>query len=424
LVGEDWRPRGFILAIGLILAIPLITPLVVQRGVKFVRVRGFGFFYGMKALGRELQTSPFAIAALAVAVAMMVGITIMVGSFRRTLEVWIDHTLQADIYITSQSWRRGARNATLEPGVVDALSQYPGVIGVDRLRQFFIEIGGRRVALSGVDADLPVMEHRFSLLAGEPKEAVERMWEDEATIIGEPLARKADLHVGDVLHMQGPRGEVSLPIAGIYYDYSSESGSALIALTTMEKYFGPGQVTNVALYLEPGRDPELVIDELKSRFSDVPLEIRSNRRLREQVFRIFEQTFAVTRLLQVMSLLIAVSGITLTLLVLAREKVPELALYRALGADRLQIFRTYLGKGLGIALAGLVLGGVGGAILAMILIFIINRAFFGWTIALYWPWTALAGEAVTILVASILGSIYPALSASRTPATELRRDDL
>ena len=142
------------------------------------------------------------------------------------------------------------------------------------------------------------------------------------------------------------------------------------------------------------------------------------------MFAIFDQTFAVTRLLQGMSLLIAVCGITLSLLVLARERVAELALYRALGARRDQLFRVFVGKGLGIAGFGLALGGVGGAVLAAILIFVINRAFFGWTIAVHVPWTELASEAAALLAAAVVASRYPALRASRTPATELSRDDL
>ena len=43
----------------------------------------------------------------------------------------------------------------------------------------------------------------------------------------------------------------------------------------------------------------------------------------------------------VLALLIAVCGITLTLIVLARERISELALYRALGARRRQIFRVF-----------------------------------------------------------------------------------
>ena len=77
-----------------------------------------------------------------------------------------------------------------------------------------------------------------------------------------------------------------------------------------------------------------------------------------------------------------------------------------------------------MTLLGLGLGAVGGVALAMILIFIINRAYFGWTIAVHWPWGALVREILTILLTAAVASVYPALRASRTPATELSRDDL
>ncbi len=243
-------------------------------------------------------------------------------------------------------------------------------------------------------------------------------------IVSEPLARKDGLGVGSTLLVAGPAGELAFPVAGIFYDYSNEAGAAATDLGTLERAFGPGPVNNVGLYLEDGVDPEGFVDGLKGRYADLPLVIRSERSLREEVFRIFDQTFAVTRLLQAISLLIAVCGITLTLIVLARERISELALYRALGARRRQIFRVFLGKGLGMALFGLAMGAGGGVALALILILIINRAYFGWTIAFHWPWGALAEQAATIVVASVLASLYPALRASRTPATELSRENL
>ena len=138
--------------------------------------------------------------------------------------------------------------------------------------------------------------------------------------------------------------------------------------------FGEGPVNSVALYLKEGYDPEVVVDQLKEALPESALQIRSNRRLREEVFKIFDQTFAITQLLKAMSLLIAVCGITLMLLVLAHEQVSELALYRSIGASRHQIFSVYVGKGLGMGLFGLLLGAVGGIILAGLLIFVINRA--------------------------------------------------
>jgi putative ABC transport system permease protein len=77
-----------------------------------------------------------------------------------------------------------------------------------------------------------------------------------------------------------------------------------------------------------------------------------------------------------------------------------------------------------MGLLGLGLGLVGGIALAGILIFVINQAYFGWTIQVYWPWLPVLQQTVTILAAAVLASIYPAVRASQAPATELSRDDI
>jgi len=422
--GRSWRPAGFVVGVAVLVALPLITPLAIRATCGRLRVKRFALGYGFRSLARRLQTTSFAVAALAAAVSMLIGITLMIGSFRETLEIWAAGTVRADVYVTTESWRRGRAEATLSDGIVERLARQPGVRAIDRLRQTLVTVRDLAVPVSGIDFTLPDTPPRFRLLSGDPDRAARRAGREGAALIGEPLARKAGLGPGDVLTLRGPRGPIELPIAGVYYDYGSENGSILIDMSTMRRWLGPGEVNNVALYLEPGLDPEAFVGALTSRFSDTPLVIRSNRTLRRQIVAIFDQTFAVTRLLQAMSLLIAVCGITLTLLVLARERVSELALYRALGARRREIFRVFLGQGLGMAVVGLALGSAGGVTLAMILIFIINRAWFGWTIAVHWPWGDLAVDVAVILAATALASLYPAMRASRTPATELTRDDL
>lgn len=420
---DRWPPAGFVEAFALLVALPLVTPFVVQRVTARLKVRRLGFSYGMKGLGKQLQTTPVAIAALAIAVSMLVGITTMVSSFRETLSIWISATVQADIYVSTPSWRRARREAVLQPEIIARMRTHPAVRQLDRLRQLFVWSGDRKVSLAGVDVSVPMREGRFTLLEGDIPEAMQGLREG-GVMLGEPLARKTGLGLGDSFVIESPTGERALPVVAVYYDYSSESGSAFMAMESMEKIFGPGPIHNVALYLHDGEDAELVADSLRAELAELPLVIRSNRRLRQEVFRIFDQTFAITRLLQLMGLMIAVCGITLTLLVLARERVAELALYRALGADRSQLFRVFLGKGLGMAFAGLALGGIAGCGFAFLLIYIINRAYFGWTIAVFWPLGMLARQAVVIVLAAVGASVYPALVASRTPATELRREDV
>jgi len=396
-LGHTWKPAGFVLAVAVLVALPLLTPFLIQQTCGRIKTRGFGLGYSLKSLAARLQTTSFAVSSLAIAVSMLLGITLMIGSFRP--------------------------EATLDGELVSALAGHPGVVSVDRLRRLLVSIDNKRISLVGVDMDLSGGQSRFPLLKGDRMEVLGNV-QQGGVLISEPLARKSELDVGDLLQVYAGPGELEFTIAGIYYDYTSELGSVAMDLSVMGEIFGPGPINSLSLYLEEGRDPERVVDEIKARFPDTPLQIRSNQRLREEIFEIFDQTFAVVRILQMMSLLIAVCGIMLTLLVLARERVSELALYQALGASRLQIFRLFVGKGLGMGLIALGLGSAGGTVLAAILIFVINRTYFGWTIQVYWPGWPVLQQLATILTAALLASLYPALRASKTPAAELSRDDL
>ena len=422
--GQRWQHAGFVLAVALLAGLPLLTPWTIRRLTGPLRVNGFGLGYSLKSLGARLQSSAFAVAALAVAVSMLVGISIMVDSFRDTLEVWIQTTVQADIYVSPAAWRGPGEEGYLDRDLARQLAAWPGVLAVDRLRSFAAYTEqDERLMLVGVDVGLPVASQRFSLLLGDPATAFQRVHEEGFVLVGETLARRKNLWVGDEVRLYTPAGIRAFPIAGVYYDYDARGGGVLMDLRTLSAHWQDDALNGIALYLQPGLDADVVVDQLRAALPVEALDLLSNRRLRTEAINIFDQTFAVTRLLQGISLLIAVCGVALMLLVMAREQVSELALYRALGSTRRQIFGLFVGKGLGMGGLGLVLGGAGGVILALILIFVINRAYFGWTIQLHWPWWSFGEQALTILATSVAASLYPAWKASRTPATELGRED-
>lgn len=422
--GRSWSPAGFVLGLALLVAVPLLTPLLVREAGRRIPVRGLGPGESLRSLATRVRRAAFPVAALAIAVGLLTGVTVMVESFRRTLAAWVDATVQADVYVTPASGGRARPEATLEPALVEALARQPGVARVDRLRRLHLSVGSRRVAVSGIDLGLPDAGRRLPLAAGHPEEALRQARQEGAVLVSEPLARKAGLRVGDRLTLPGPRGPRAFPVAGIFYDYASEAGAVVMDLATLADHVGPGEVQGVALYLEPGLDPERAVEALRRRFRDAPLQFRSHRRLREEIFRLFDQTFAVTRLLEAITLLVAVAGVALALVALGRERAGELALYRALGASRRQVAAFVLGQGGALAILALGLGLPAGSALAAILIFEVNPAYFGWTLQVHWPGLALALEAAVVLGAALAASLYPALAASRVPVTTLSRDDL
>ena len=144
-------------------------------------------------------------------------------------------------------------------------------------------------------------------------------------LIGEPLSRKGGLAIGDSLHLVGPRGPVAFRIAGVVYDYTSEGGTGFLTMDTLLRNFPDELTNNAALFLRDGVDTADLRDRLRERYRDRPLVFRSNRDLRREVLAIFDQTFAVTRTLQWLALLIAVLGVALNLVVQSRERSGELA---------------------------------------------------------------------------------------------------
>jgi putative ABC transport system permease protein len=414
---------AFALALGVLVAVPLAAPAALAALGRLPRPRRLGARWGMRTLAARPSGAAVAAGALAVAVSMLVGVTVMVGSFRGTVERWLGTTLRADVYVSTPSWRRARSEATLAPEVVARLRAEPGLVALDLLRQVQTRAAGRLISVSGFDAGIPGGEARLDLVAGDPAAAL-RALREGAVLVSEPLARKAGLGPGATLRLRGAAGEVPLRVAGVYRDYGAESGAALVDPATFARAFGEGPPSNAALRLAPGTDAEAVVARLRAALRDEAVLVRSNRTLRAEVLAIFEQTFAVTRLLQVMGLVIAAAGVTLSLLVLARERRAELALYRALGASRPALAALFLGRGLALGVAGLVLGALGGGALALVLVLEVNPAFFGWTLGVHVPWARLAAQGAAILAAAAAASLHPALVASRTPAAELSRDAL
>jgi putative ABC transport system permease protein len=423
-LGGRWRPSGFVVALGVVTAVPLAAPLALRGSGRLPRPRRLGLLHGVRTLSARLPATALAAGALAVAVSMLTGVTVMVASFRETVAGWLDQTLHADVYVTTPSWRRARAEATLDPALVARLAALPGVRAVDRLRQVEALVAGRPASVTGVDAGLPEASGRVALLAGDAAAALGRLRREGAVLLSEPLARRLRLAAGGQVAIATLAGERAFSVAGVFRDYGNERGAVLMDLGPFAAAFGEGPPSNAALYLAPGVDAEAAVARLRAALGGAPLLVRSNRTLRAEVLAIFEQTFAVTRLLQVMGLVIAVAGIALSLLVLARERAGEIALYRALGATQGQVFRVFLGRGLGIAALGLLLGLAGGAALAAVLVFLVNPAWFGWSLGLHWPAGALAAQAAAILAAALAASLAPAALAARVRATELSRDAL
>lgn len=385
---------------------------------------------GRLAVGQVAQApgrSAVTISALMVAIAIMVGVGIMVRSFRSTVELWINQTVMADLIVAPVSWLAGNEAGMpaqrLPLSWAEALAAVPGVAAVDPYRQVRIEIQGRPASLVARDLRLHGERSRYLFLDGDPVDTLNRTVAGQGVILSEVLARALDTGTGGALRLVTPAGERAFPILGVFYDYATDGGKVVMDGALYRRFWPDEMATVFAVYLHPQEDGALVRRLVQARAAELAGEgdavaVIPNADLKADILAIFDRTFRVTYALELVVVIIALLGIVNTLLTSVLERQRELATLRAIGAGRRQIEGLILGESCYLGALGALLGLIGGGLLSALLIHVINKQSFGWTI----QWTLPAGllaEAVGLaLVVALLAGYAPARWAGRQSVAE------
>jgi putative ABC transport system permease protein len=342
---------------------------------------------------------------------MMVAIAVMVGSFRETVIYWVGQTLRADLYVGSA----GRTQAMVSAAVERAVRQDPAVAAVDPYRRVDVPYEGGRITVAA--GDWGILLERSNLLFKAPADAGEvlrRGIDTDSVIVSESLSIRHSLNPGDTLEIPVPSGGARFRIAAVYYDYSSDRGTAVMDSSRFQRHFGMIDPASLSVYLKPGVEAEEVrariLDELGDSFRIV---VNTNRSLRREILRIFDSTFAVTYALEVIAVAVAIMGISSTLLTLILERRRELAVLRLVGADKGQVTRMVIIEATLLGGASQIIGLVIGLLLSLLLIYVVNVQSFGWTIQFHLPLLFLGQMTLTIVVATAIAGIYPARRACR-----------
>jgi putative ABC transport system permease protein len=414
----------FAIVLGFALLAPLATVAAMALATPLAgRLAGTLGRLASRTVTRSVSRTGVAVAALAVAVSVAIGVGLMIGSFRSTVENWLDLTLRADIFIAAPS-AGGARSfPTLSPDVPARVAAVPGVAWVETFRSV-------RVASSLGEVNLGVADPRrardtrlYRSADGDP----ERAWDAAkagAVIVTEPFAFRHRLPAhGATVTLTTDRGPHTFPVAGVFYDYATEQGTIFMTRNVYERHWDDRAITSVGAYLAPGASIDDVTRAMRTALAGTALGVSPNRSLRAQALRVFDRTFAVTQSLRLLAVVVAFVGVWSALMALQVERTREMATLAALGlGDRQQWALGLLETGLMGTVAGLLALPLGW-LLALVLVHVINVRSFGWTMRLEAePW--LFGQAFLVAVgAALLASIYPLLRLRRRSLAEALRQE-
>jgi len=420
---------GYLAAILLVVASSLAMPAFVHSLTSFSaklvgRLLGVEAMLASRSLAASLRRTSVLVGALSTAIAMMTAVGIMVGSFRQTVMIWMGDQLPADLYLRPAGSAAVDRHPTISSGLAEELAKLPGVAAIERLRIYEISYEGMPASLASADLNVLRAHQDSDFFSGRPREQVlAELRDSNAVAVSEPFTYKHHVRAGDSLLLSLGETQASFRIVDVFYDYSSERGSILMDRNTMLKYLPDPAPSNLAIYVSPGAQLEKVRAEIEKVAAGHRVLMFSNRDLRSEAIRIFDRTFAITYALEAVAVFVAVMGIAGALLALVIDRRRELGLLRFLGAATGQVRKLILVEagllGLLANLAGLALGFA----LSLILIYVINKQSFGWTIRFHWPVEVLLGALTVVYGATVLAGIYPAQVAVRLNPLEVVHEE-
>lgn len=419
---------------GVLLGCVLLTPLATVGCMRLVQPGlaawgGLPIRLGGLGVVTALSRTAVAVAALMVAVSVTVGVGIMVQSFRQTVVRWLEASLHADVYVAPASplvWRS---DAVLDPALIERVAALPGVERLNTYRGARVE---SRTGLTQVIAiDLGARgKASFQFIAGRP-ESIWPAFDDPtghdgrpAVIVSEPYAYRHGLTEGDTLDLRTDRGEQAFRVAGVFVDYGSDQGIVMLSRRVYDAWWEDPRVSSLSLHAAAETDVDRLVDTLRGDAgTESEVVIRSNRGLRTASLEIFDRTFTITTVLHLLTSVVAFVGVLSALMALQLERAREFGVLRATGFTPAQVWGMVTAQ---TGLMGLVAGllalpvGIG---LALILVLVINRRSFGWTLQIDVSPEVLAQAVVMAVVAALLAGVYPALRLARTPPAQALREE-
>jgi len=359
------------------------------------------------------------VSAIVVSFSLMVAMAIMVASFRGSLDTWTQKILPADLYVRLGD---AGETAHLDERTV---TQLASITGVARLAT-------SRLAHATIKPDQPpLVVSARSLPAAEIEQT---LWITHRTAVSAPGVTPvwlsevaADLHAlkpGDTVELSLHGRRLRAFIQGVWRDYEHQNGAVVIPADDYVRLTGDRAVNTVWLWLEPHASVEEIRGQVRNVLpADSGYYIREPRELRELSLAVFDRTFAITYVLELVAVIIGLFGIAagISAQVLARRA--ELGMLRHLGFTRGQIGMMLAIEGALLGTIGVLIGLASGALISLVLIYVVNRQSFHWSMDLYAPSALLAAMSLILVASAALIAVWSGRAAMSSEVLQAVRED-
>lgn len=371
---------------------------------------------------RGASKSAVTVASLMVGLSMAVGSSILTTSFRGSIQTWIEQTVPADLFITSNANLGGIKNQPVAFELAAEMEKIPGVQAVDTIRLRNVDFENSRILLLTLQTRIRFQHSStwpITRWAGDRKTVLSRLTAGQGVIISETLSHRFGTQPGGAISLQTAHGRVNFPVLAALTDYSSDQGAVFMDRALYLQHWDDDKVDTFEPYVNPGVDPKVVREAILAKWGKkYRLYALTNSEFRDEVGNMIERVFSITRALELVTIAISLLSVVNTLLTAILDRMREIGVLRAVGMLRGQLVRVILIESLLLALIGAAIGVGVGTVNGQIILKVVNAQDTGWQVPMYFPWLNALIYASSLIVVGVLMAIYPARVAAKVPVVE------
>jgi putative ABC transport system permease protein len=385
---------GYLSIACLLLGGILLMPFVCNLFFDKLRTKNISSMLALAQLRGAPGQAMVSLAAIVASFSLMAAMAIMVASFRSSVDDWLTAALPAELYFRTT---QAGETSWIDPELEARVRQLPQVERAVFLRSQRVLLDPARPAVALLARDenairFPSVGREYAPKPGDPPPA----WISEAVadLYGFAVGSSFELPISGKSHR--------FMVNGVWRDYARQHGAIVIDRATYAALSGDRRANDAALWLKPGAEPAAVEAALRALPGGQLLEISGAGEIRRATLAIFDRSFAVTYALEAVAVLVGLFGLASSVGAIVLSRRREFGMLRHLGMTRRQVGGMLAAEGGLLAMLGIVVGLVLGGAISLVLIHVVNRQSFNWSMDVHLPYGLLAGLSFSLVFLAVV----------------------
>jgi putative ABC transport system permease protein len=412
---------GYLAIAALLAGAVLLIPTLMQWATGAARRSGRATLdTAVAQLQGSAAISTISLAAIIVSFSLMVAMAIMVHSFRSSFDLWLVKLLPADLQLRLSF---GSDTGTLSVDQQSRIAGLPEVARAEfrRVRQIWLHGDREPVALIARALNPRHAADTLPLVRAARQDApagAQPAW------ISESLQDLYGYRPGDRLQLPLGARVQDLVVAGVWRDYVRPEGAIVMARADYIADTGDRSANEGAIWRRPHISSAALEAAVRASLNiGDALELIGGEQLRERSLVLFDRAFAITYALEGIAVAIGLIGVSVAASSSALARRAQFGMLRHIGMLRRQVLGMLAIEGVIMSTLSVIYGLLLGTALSLILVYVINRQSFNWSIDLAVPWPQLGVLSAILITASALTALWSGRAAMSQDALRAVRED-